>query len=162
MLPRAHLEVFTPEERRVFLSKKLGLNPDLFTVFLATGTNGAHNHFALLPALLPHAQRVQAIVICGKNKQVHNDLLQWRSTHPGFNCYIEGYSEIVHLLMQASNVIVTRGGTTTCAKALHFRCPIVFNAFGGIMPQEQLTWKFFRNGAGCQKSRIHRRVHAVD
>jgi processive 1,2-diacylglycerol beta-glucosyltransferase len=151
MLPRAHLEVFSPEERRTFLSKKLGLNPDLFTVFLATGGNGAHNHFALLPTLLRHAQHVQAIVICGKNKQVHNDLLRWRSTHPGFNCYIEGYSEIVHLLMQASDVIVTRGGTTTCAKALHFRCPIIFNAFGGIMPQEQLTWKFFHNGAGCHK-----------
>ena len=53
--------------------------------------------------------------------------------------------------MQASDVIVTRGGTTTCAKALHFRCPIVFNAFGGIMPQEQLTWKFFHNGAGSPK-----------
>jgi processive 1,2-diacylglycerol beta-glucosyltransferase len=48
-------------------------------------------------------------------------------------------------------VIVTRGGTTTCAKALHFRCPIVFNAFQGIMPQEQLTWKFFRNGAASVK-----------
>jgi processive 1,2-diacylglycerol beta-glucosyltransferase len=53
--------------------------------------------------------------------------------------------------MQVSNVIVTRGGTTTCAKALHFECPIIFNAFGGIMPQEQLTWKFFRNGAASEK-----------
>lgn len=151
MIPRAHLEVFDEEERRAFLSKTLGLNPDLFTVFLATGGNGAHNHFELLPTLLRHAERVQAIVICGRNKQVYNEALQWRSTHPGFNCYIEGYSEIVHLLMQASDAIVTRGGTTTCAKALHFRCPIVFNAFGGIMPQEQLTWKFFHNGAGSPK-----------
>ena len=49
--------------------------------------------------------------------------------------------------MQCSDAIVTRGGTTTCAKALHFRCPIIFNGFGGIMPQESLTWKFFHNGA---------------
>ena len=48
-------------------------------------------------------------------------------------------------------MIVTRGGTTTCAKALHFKCPIVFNAFGGIMPQEELTWKYLRNGAASQK-----------
>jgi processive 1,2-diacylglycerol beta-glucosyltransferase len=151
MLPRAYLEVLSPEDRRAFLSRKLGLNPDLFTVFLATGSNGANNHFDLLPALLRHADRVQAIVICGRNKQAHNDLLHWRATHPAINFYIEGYSEIVHLLMQVSDFIVTRGGTTTCAKALHFRCPIVFNAFGGIMPQEELTWKFFRNGAGCHK-----------
>src|SRR5438045_9745962 len=53
--------------------------------------------------------------------------------------------------MQVSDTIVTRGGTTTCAKALHFKCPIIFNAFGGIMPQEELTWKFFRNGAASDK-----------
>jgi processive 1,2-diacylglycerol beta-glucosyltransferase len=151
MLPRQHQEVFSPEERKEFLVKKLGLNPNMFTVFLATGGNGAHNHFDLLPALQRHSDRVQAIVICGKNKEAHNELIQWRATHSEFNCYVEGYSEIVHLLMQVSDVIVTRGGTTTCAKALHFRCPIVFNAFGGIMPQERLTWKFFHNGAGCRK-----------
>jgi processive 1,2-diacylglycerol beta-glucosyltransferase len=52
--------------------------------------------------------------------------------------------------MQVSDAIVTRGGTTTCAKALHFRCPIIFNAIGGIMPQEELTVKFFRNGGGAE------------
>lgn len=151
MLPRAHLEVLDAAERREFRDKKLGLKPELFTVFLATGGNGANNHFDLLPSLVKYADRVQAIVICGRNKQAYNDLIHWCANHPEFNCYVEGFSEIVHLLMQASDAIVTRGGTTTCAKALHFRCPIIFNAVGGIMPQEQLTWKFFRNGAAAQK-----------
>ncbi len=151
MQPRAHLEVFSVIDRRVFRAKRLGLDPERFTVFLATGGNGANNHFDLLPALLKHADRVQAIVICGKNKETYNQLVHWRALHPEFNCFVEGYSEMVHLHMQASDAIVTRGGTTTCAKALHLRCPIVFNAFGGIMPQEELTWKFFRNGAGCPK-----------
>jgi processive 1,2-diacylglycerol beta-glucosyltransferase len=151
MLPKAHLEVLTAAERRIFRAKRLGLDPDRFTVFLATGGNGANNHFDLLPVLLKYADRVQAIVICGKNKETYNELVHWRANHPEFNCYIEGYSEIVHLLMQASEAIVTRGGTTTCAKALHFECPIIFNAFGGIMPQEELTWKFFRNGAASDK-----------
>ncbi len=151
MLPTAYLEPIPPGQRGTFREHRLGLRPDLFTVFLATGGNGANNHANLLPALVKHADRVQAIVICGKNKQAYHDLVHWRANHPEFNCYIEGYSEIVHLLIQASDVIVTRGGTTTCAKALHFECPIIFNAFGGIMPQEELTWKFFRNGAGCEK-----------
>ena len=151
MLPRAHLEVLDAAARRLFRTRQLGLDSDRFTVFLATGTNGANNHLELLNVLLPHADRVQAIVICGKNKQTYNELVHWRATHPAFTCHIEGYSDIVHLYLQASDTIVTRGGTTTCAKALHFRCPIVFNAFGGIMPQEQLTWKFFRNGGGSEK-----------
>lgn len=151
MLPRSYIEVLDGQERRQFRAKRLGLDPERFTIFLATGGNGANNHFELLPVLLRHADRIQAIVICGKNKPTYNELVHWRATHPEFRCYVEGYSEIVHLLMQASDVIVTRGGTTTCAKALHFRCPIIFNAFGGIMPQEQLTWKFFRNGAASDK-----------
>jgi processive 1,2-diacylglycerol beta-glucosyltransferase len=151
MQPQAHFEVIAPEERGNFREERLGLRPDLFTVFLATGGNGANNHFDLLPSLVERADRCQAIVICGRNKQAYNDLVHWRANHPEFNCYIEAYSEIVHLLMQVSDVIVTRGGTTTCAKALHFKCPIIFNATGGIMPQEELTWKYLRNGAASEK-----------
>ncbi|MBI5690902.1 MAG: glycosyltransferase [Verrucomicrobia bacterium] len=151
MRPRAHLETLTAEECREYRQKDLGLDPDRFTVFLATGGNGANNHAELLPVLLRHAEDLQAIIICGRNKDTYNQLIHWRAEHPELTCFIDGYSEDVHLLMQASDVIVTRGGTTTCAKALHFRCPIIFNAFGGIMPQEQLTWKFFRNGAASEK-----------
>ncbi len=151
MRPRSHVEVLDAAEVAKFRVDKLGLRPDLFTVFLATGGNGANNHLALLPALLRHAERCQVIAICGRDKDVFHELLHWRAEHPELNFYIEGYSENVHLLMQCSDVIVTRGGTTTCAKALHFRCPIIFNAFGGIMPQESLTWKFFHNGARSEK-----------
>jgi processive 1,2-diacylglycerol beta-glucosyltransferase len=151
MLPRSFTEILTSAQQREFRAAQLGLQPDRFTVFLATGGNGANNHFDLLPALLRHAPRVQAIVICGRNKDTYNELVHWRAVHPEFSCHLEGYSDRVHLLLQVSDAIVTRGGTTTCAKALHFRCPIIFNAFGGIMPQEQLTWKYLRNGGGSEK-----------
>lgn len=150
MPPRAYLEVLGPEERRRFRTKKLGLKADRFTVFLATGANGANNHLELLPALVRHADRLQAIVVCGHNHQTYNELVHWRTQHPEFTCFIDSYSEIVHLLTQASDVIVTRGGTTTCAKAQHYKCPIVFNAFDGIMPQELLTVKFFRNAGAAE------------
>lgn len=152
MRPRSYLEVLSnPQARAEFREKKLGLRPDLFTVFFATGGNGANNHHELLPTLLRHADRCQAVVICGRDREIYNELVHWRALHPELNLYLEGYSDIVHLLLQASDVVVTRGGTTTCAKALHYRCPIIFNAFSGIMPQEKLTWKFFRNGGAAEK-----------
>ncbi|MGA3008052.1 MAG: glycosyltransferase, partial [Opitutaceae bacterium] len=152
MRPCAYLETLDgADERAEFRVKKLDLQPDLFTVFLATGGNGANNHLDLLPTLVRHADRCQAIVVCGRNREIYNELVHWRALHPEFNLYLEGYSNIIHILMQASDVVVTRGGTTTCAKALHYRCPILFNAFGGIMPQESLTWKFFRNGSASEK-----------
>ena len=150
MKPRAYLEILVAEARTEFIEEKLELRSDLFTVFLATGGNGANNHLELLPKLLRHADRVQAIVICGKNREAYNQLVHWRSEHPELNCYVDGFSEEVHLLLQVSDAIVTRGGTTTCAKALHFRCPIIFNAMGGVMPQEELTVKFFQRGAGVE------------
>ena len=150
MQPRHHTEILKAEARTAFIEEKLELRSGLFTVFLATGGNGANNHLDLLPKLLPHADRVQAIVICGRNREAYNQLVHWRAEHPEFNCFVDGFSEEVHLLMQFSDAIVTRGGTTTCAKALHFRCPIIFNAIGGVMPQEALTVKFFHRGAGVE------------
>ena len=150
MQPRQHMGFMSPAQRRDYLEHELELRTDLFTVFLATGGNGANNHLELLPVLLPYASRVQAVVICGRNREVYNQVLHWRAENPGFNCFIDGFSEEVHLLMQVSDVIVTRGGTTSCAKALHFRCPILFNAIGGVMPLEALTVKFFSHGAGAE------------
>ncbi len=151
MRPRAMLEKLSEKGRVRYLWRELRLKPDRFTVFLATGGNGANNHFALLPALARHADKLQVIAICGRNNDTYNQLLHWRANHPEMPFFVDGYSDVMHLLMQVSDVIITRGGTTTCAKALHFGCPIVFNAFGGIMPQEKLTWKFFRNGARSLK-----------
>jgi len=151
MRPRAMLETLTDSSRTRYLWRELRLKPDRFTVFLATGGNGANNHLALLPALARHADRLQVIAICGRNNDTYNELLHWRANHPSLPFFVDGYSDVMHLLMQVSDVIITRGGTTTCAKALHFGCPIIFNAFGGIMPQEKLTWKFFRNGAHSHK-----------
>lgn len=150
MRPRAHLEVLSGTERQDYRVDELELAPDRFTVFLATGGNGANNHCALLDRLLPFAGWLQTVVVCGRNREAYNEVVHWRAEHPQLACHVDGFSEEMHLLMQASDIIVTRGGTTTCAKALHFRCPIIFNALGGIMPQEHLTVKFFRNGEGAE------------
>lgn len=150
MRPRAHRETLDAVTRARYRTERLGLRPDRFTVLLGTGGNGANNHLELLPVLAAWADRVQAIAVCGTNRETFNAAIHWRAQNPGFACAIEGYTDEMHLLLQASDAIVTRGGTTTCAKALHFACPIVFNAFGGVMPQEQLTVKYFRRGDGAE------------
>ncbi len=149
MRPRSHHDVFMPETRRGYMEETLGLRSDRFTVLLGTGGNGANNHMELLPVLAEFADRVQAIVVCGRNARTYAEAVHWRAQHPEFSCFIDGYTDEMHRLLQVSDAIVTRGGTTTCAKALHFRCPIIFNAFGSIMPQESLTVKYFEQGGGC-------------
>ncbi len=147
MRPRAHRDVLGAEKRRRHLVEKLGLRTDRFTVLLGTGGNGANQHLELLPVLAEHADLVQAIVVCGHNARTYAEAIHWRAQHPEFSCFIDGYTDEMHRLLQVSDAIVTRGGTTTCAKALHFRCPIIFNGYGSVMPQERLTVKFFERGA---------------
>lgn len=143
MDPRIYEEVLDAKKRRAFRAENLGLHPDRFTVFLATGGAGANNHLALLPVLAEFAGTHQAIVVCGRNQKAFLHVSEWRKQNPHLLCHVEGYCTQMHLLVQASDVIVTRGGTTTCAKALHYHCPILLNSFRGIMPQEWLTAKFF-------------------
>ena len=167
MQPRAHLEIFTPEERRRYREKKLGLQPrPVHGVPRHRGQRRQQPLRACCRRWCGTPTGCQAIVICGRNHQTYNELVHWRAQHPEFSCFIDSFSDVMHLLMQASDAIVTRGGTTTCAKALHFKCPIIFNAFGGIMPQEQLTGKFFRNGArrraGAERGAVPRADRPLD
>jgi processive 1,2-diacylglycerol beta-glucosyltransferase len=143
MDPRVYDEVIEGGARQRFRVDHLGLSPDKFTVFLATGGTGANNHLAFLPVLAEFADTHQAIVVCGRNHGAFLRVDGWRQKHPELRCHVEGYCDAMHMLIQASDAIVTRGGTTTCAKALHYRCPIVLNGAGGVMPQESLTAKFF-------------------
>lgn len=143
MDPRVFQELLQGDDRVSFLETNLGLRRDRLTVFLATGGVGANNHLALLPVLEEFADTHQAIVVCGKNHKAFLRVNEWRKSHPNLLCHLEGYCDRMHLLVQACDVIVTRGGTTTCAKALHYGCPILLNAFGGVMPQERLTAKYF-------------------
>jgi processive 1,2-diacylglycerol beta-glucosyltransferase len=154
MDPRVYEEVLDGEKRATFRAQNLGLDPERFTVFLATGGAGANNHLALLPVLAEFADTHQAIVVCGRNQKAFLHVSEWRKQHPELLCHLEGYCQQMHLLMQASDAIVTRGGTTTCSKALHYTCPILLNGFGGVMPQERLTAKFFlQDGASVVISR---------
>ncbi|MDQ8202147.1 glycosyltransferase [Pelagicoccus sp. SDUM812003] len=143
LMPRVYRETLSPIERHRFITERLGLRSDRKIVFLTTGGAGANNHIAILEVLKRHADQYQAVVVCGRNQKVFLQVTRWSHENPDFRCNITGYTNEIHLYMQAADFVITRGGTTTCAEALHFECPIVFNGFGGVMPQEKLTVKYF-------------------
>ncbi len=123
--------------------RQLGLDPDRFTVFLATGGFGANHHLRYLDAIRELGNSVQAIVICGRNQTAFENLIRWKASYPDFPAYIQGYSNEVSNFMQICDAIVTRGGANTTMEALHFGCPILYNSLGGLMPQEQCTVRYF-------------------
>lgn len=142
-LPPDSFENWISRDARGGYLQQLGLDPHRFTVFLATGGFGANHHLQFLKAILPLHERVQAIVICGRNNRVFEKLTRWKAAHPQFVAYIEGYSDKVSDFLQVCDAIVTRGGANTTMEALHFRCPILYSSLGGLMPQEKCTVRYF-------------------
>lgn len=125
-----------------FRVEELGLEAERFTVFFATGALGADRHLGFLEALLPFAERVQIILVCGRNPQTLYGVRKWAEDHPEMRMHIEGFSSRVHQLMQVSDCLLTRGGANTMAEALFFECPVLFHTHKGIMPQERCTLRF--------------------
>lgn len=136
------------DDYQQFLTQELGLRPHLFTLLLATGLNGSNHHIRFLRHLLPLAGKVQVIVVCGRNHAVFQKVQLWHKQHPHLGVHIEGYCKRMQRLLQVSDAVVSRPGSNTSAEALHFKCPVIYNTLGGVMPQERLTLKFFAgNGA---------------
>ena len=134
-------------EKRQHL-EQLGLDADKFTIFLATGGYGANHHRTFLNALLPLAQHLQAIVICGRNEKIRHQVTSWSREFPQLKLYVEGYSNRVADFLQISHAVITRGGANTTMEALHFGCPLLYDSIGGLMPQERCTVNYFLdNGA---------------
>jgi len=150
VLPPEAFESVLSEQQRVTLIQQLGLAPDRFTLFLATGGFGANHHRTFLKQLLPLSAEIQVIVVCGRNEAVFESLSRWTRSHPHLKVHLEGYSNSMSEYFQIANAVVTRGGANTSTEALQFRCPMLFNSLGGLMPQERCTVRYFiRNGAAA-------------
>ena len=150
--PKVFLE---KEEERLkwtrFRTEELGLQSEKFTLFLTTGSIGANSHLPLLQVLLKLSNDIQIIAVCGKNQKLFNALLKWKQRNLKFAIFFESYSSKIHKLMQASDVVVTRGGSNTAAEALFYGRPIIFNCIEGVMPQERLTIDYFiKHGAAVK------------
>lgn len=143
LMPRIYEERLSAVEKHRFITERLGLRPDRKIIFLATGGTGANNHLSLLPTIKKYSETYQVLVVCGRNQEAFMRVRQWQRNNPEISCHVEGYCNDMHLFLQVSDMVVTRGGTTTCSEALHFECPIIFNGIGGVMPQEKLTVKYF-------------------
>lgn len=128
-----------------YLREELNLEPGKFTLLLATGANSAQNHGALLEALAAASlPSIQIIALCGTDDQAMSELKVWAKQNP--NHALRPLPRVPNLaqLMRVTSAVVARPGTGTTTEAILTGVPILFNPFGGIMPQEMITVKFCR------------------
>jgi len=129
----AELHSFTPEPGNLPL------------VVLGSGANGANNHIRLLETLQSLAGCIRVVALCGKREEVKEKLKTWARDHPELMVEALGFQDPAGMarLYRRAWLMVARPGARTATEALASGCVLVFNGFGGFMPQEWLARSYF-------------------
>ncbi|MFC1767385.1 glycosyltransferase [Candidatus Margulisiibacteriota bacterium] len=113
---------FSEKGDKIEIRKKIGLDKDLFTVLIMGGGEGAGNIFDLADKLDRSDISMQLIVICGRNKDLEAKLNARRFRFP---VKIFGFTEEVPMVMNASDLVVTKGGPGAVFEAIAQELPMI-------------------------------------
>lgn len=150
-----------PETRSRVLSG-LGLQSDRFTILVNAGWIGGGNIPELFESLVKATLPVQAIFVAGKNEGLRRHAEE-RARSAGFPVRVVGYTDEMHGLMGASNVMVSKLGGLTTFEALACRLPIIGDAVTPPMPQEERTAQMLeRKGAAVMITSARDVVPAIE
>ena len=140
--PNFYLDDQASEVKSKSLAQDIDLNPELFTLLLSTGSNGAVNHIAFLKNLEKSGFRIQVIALCGHNRAAKSAIEKISKGFRFLTVRALGQQGDMRSLMELSDAIVARPGTGTTSESILASCPILFNTLGGIMPQECITVRY--------------------
>ncbi len=136
----------SPAEVEQFWKENLQLNPDIFTLLLATGANGANHHRRILNTLKAFEFPIQIVVLCGKSTKTKQIVLElarkYESTHLSIRALPT--TNKMAILMQGASTILLRPGAGTTNEAIQMNCPLIINKLTGLMPQEMINERFAR------------------
>ena len=119
-------EKFTRHDDIAALKRKLGLDDDLFTVLIATGSFG----FGPIEKIIQLLPGMQIIVVCGHNKALYERL----SKKPKDLVKVCGLVNNMDELMAVSDAMITKPGGLSISEALVSGLPMIF--FNAIPGQE--------------------------
>lgn len=115
--------------------RKFNLDDDLFTVLIMSGGVGLKTIYTFSKQLVNSRLPVQLIVCCGKNDKL-KEKVDKLAKYSKKNVRVFGFTDQVHSLMDAADVIVTKPGPGVIAEAIVKELPIVLDNLSEIMPQE--------------------------
>lgn len=100
----------------------LGLDASLPTLLVMSGSMGYGNMDRVIARLDALPVPFQIIAVCGNNKKLHDRIAKRSWKKPLLNL---GYTDNVPLLMDASDLIVSKPGGLTTSEALTRRLPMI-------------------------------------
>jgi processive 1,2-diacylglycerol beta-glucosyltransferase len=141
---------FNQSYSRSKLFQKHNLDPALPTLLLMSGGYGfLGNGASLLKALEELPQVIQILIICGRNHQLEQELLD-KASQSKHNVHIKGYIDYVHEFMAIADLMVTKPGGLTISEALAMNVPMVL--YKPIPGQEQDNARFLLQAGAAKQA----------
>ena len=108
-----------------------GLQPDRPTLLVAGGALGLSPATAVVRQLLQLKANFQAIIVCGRNQEMQDEVSALVADRPGDFCVL-GYTPEMPDLMGAATILLSKPGGMTTAEALARGLPmVVLDPIGG-------------------------------
>lgn len=129
---------FENDYDKKIIRKKLKINNDL-TFLIVSGSEGANAILKILPSIINCDKKVNFIVACGKNKFLYNNILGIkqslkRLSSSKANLSAIGFTNNLHLYMQAADLIIGKAGPNTLFESV--ACETPFFAITHLHGQE--------------------------
>ncbi len=116
---------FSKHYERNILSKKLGIEPDKFTILVSTGSSGIGQVEKIVDSLY---KEVQILAVCAQNRILYERLT--KRNYPKVKTF--GFIENMQELMAVSDIIITKPGGLTISESLAMGLlPIFITAIPG-------------------------------
>ena len=139
------------------IRRELGLAPDRFTLLVVGGSEGAGSLDKLIAAIDETGVDAQLIVVCGRNERLREKL---QSTPLTLQAKILGFVRNIPELMQAADVVVTKGGPQSIVEALASGRPIIVTR--SLPGQEEGNAAFVEaHGVGFDGRHLPRALWAI-
>lgn len=116
-------DAFSATYDRDALRTEIGLRTNLPTLLVSAGALGKGPTEEIVTGLLTLRNKVQTIVICGKNEELFTKIEEITAGHKNFA--ILGYTDRMHHWMAASDVFIGKPGGLTTSEALASQLPMV-------------------------------------
>jgi processive 1,2-diacylglycerol beta-glucosyltransferase len=122
---------------RNILRESLGLNPNLFTLTVTSGSEGTFNIFKILSTFLNPKYKIQIVILCGNNKDMFsmvNTLKSLAEKIGGPKIVDVAYTESMQDYLRAADLVIGKAGPNTLFQSVATLTP--FFAISHISGQE--------------------------
>jgi len=106
---------FRSEGKRREVRKKEGLEENRFTLLITSGSFGLGPTIEVLDSLREFSERIQAIVVCGRNQKLYGSL---QAKQYPFLVRLHGFVSHMDELMETSDLVIAKPGGATTTESL--------------------------------------------